>query len=84
MVILGSLAEAYVWQVSENTRSGLDRRRLHGLHLGRIPLGYCNGLCSTCNDENGKGYCPLFGGQDRVESQRGRIAVPHPVDCHGI
>lgn len=84
LIILGSLAEAYVLQASENTRSGLHRRRMNGRQLGRIPVGYCNGLCSTCKDENGKDYCPLYGGQDRPESQRGKIAVPHPVDRHLI
>ena len=84
MVVLGSLAEAYVWQASDNTREGLAKHRSKGLHLGRIPFGYCNGLCSTCNDENGKGYCPLFGGPDRSESKRGQVAVPHPVDLHAI
>src|SRR5512136_27742 len=73
-----------VWQVSDRTREGLAVRRSIGLHLGRLPLGYCNGLCSTCNDVNGRGYCPLHGGPDRAESQRGRVAVPHPVDRHAI
>lgn len=84
LVILGSLAEAYVLQVSENTVGGLRRRRFHGLHLGRLPLGYCNGLCSICNDENGRGYCPLYGGPDRPESKHGKIAILHPVDRHVI
>lgn len=84
LAVLGSLAEAYVWQVSGNTRLGLNKRGKDGLHRGDIPLGYCNGLCATCNDVNGKDYCPLYGGLDRPESQRGRLAVPHPVDCHVI
>ncbi len=84
LAVLGSLAEAYVWQVSDRTREGLAARRSTGLHLGRLPFGYCNGLCSTCSDVNGKGYCPLYGGSDRFESQRGRISVPHPVDRYAI
>lgn len=84
LAVLGSLAEAYLWQVSGNTRIGLDKRGESGLHRGDIPLGYCNGLCSTCGDVNGAGYCPLYGGLDRPQSQRGRLAVPHPVDCYVI
>jgi DNA invertase Pin-like site-specific DNA recombinase len=84
VVVLGSLAEAYVWQASDRTREGLGKRRSNGLHLGRLPFGYCNGLCSTCNDENGKEYCPLQGGPDRPESKRGALAVPHPVDRHAV
>lgn len=84
IVVLGSLAEAYVWQASDRTREGLGKRRSNGLHLGRLPFGYCNGLCSTCQDENGKGYCPLHGGPDRPESKRGTLAVPHPVDRHAV
>jgi DNA invertase Pin-like site-specific DNA recombinase len=84
LAVLGSLAEAYLWQTSANITEALGKRRARGNYLGRIPLGYCNGLCTTCNDENGKGYCPLFGGNDRPESKRGSIAVPHPVDRHVI
>ena len=84
LAVLGSLAEAYLWQTSANITEALGKRRAKGNYLGRIPLGYCNGLCTTCNDENGKGYCPLFGGNDRPESKRGSIAVPHPVDRHVI
>src|SRR5512138_3425594 len=55
LAALGSLAEANVWQVSDRTREGLAARRSTGLHLGRLPFGYCNGLCSTCSDVNGRG-----------------------------
>jgi DNA invertase Pin-like site-specific DNA recombinase len=84
LAVLGSLAEAYLWQTSANITEALGKRRAKGNYLGRIPLGYCNGLCTTCNDENGKGYCPLYGGNDRPESKRGSIAVPHPIDRHVI
>ena len=84
LAVLGSLAEAYLWQTSANITEALGKRRSKGNHLGRIPLGYCNGLCRTCNDENGKGYCPLYGGNDRPESMRGTIAVPHPIDRYVI
>ncbi len=84
LAVLGSLAEAYVWQVSDRTREGLAVRRSIGLHLGRLPFGYCSGLCSTCDDVNGRGYCPLHGGADRSESHRGRISIPHPIDRYAI
>jgi len=84
LAVLGSLAEAYLWQTSANITEALSKRRSKGNYLGRIPLGYCNGLCRTCTDENGKGYCPLYGGSDRPESMRGSIAVPHPVDRYVI
>lgn len=84
LAVLGHMSEAFLHQTSQNTRTGLGRRGEKGLHLGRIPLGYCNGLCSTCTDAHGEGYCPLFGKPDRSESERGRLAVPHPVDRHII
>jgi DNA invertase Pin-like site-specific DNA recombinase len=84
LAVLGHMAESYLHQTSGNTRTGLDARRRNGLHLGHLPLGYCNGLCTTCTDANGQGYCPLFGGPDRPESQRGKLAVPHPIDQYVI
>ena len=84
LAVLGSLAEGYLWQTSANITEALGKRRSKGNYLGRLPLGYCNGLCKTCNDENGRGYCPRYGGDDRPESERGSIAVPHPVDRHVI
>lgn len=81
-IILGALAEVYVWQASERTREAKKKRINKGLQNGRLPIGYCNGLCKDCNDPNGPGYCPLAGQNDRLESERGRIAVPHPVDRH--
>lgn len=83
-IILGALAEVYVWQASERTREAKQKRVKKGLQNGRIPIGYCNGLCHTCNDPNGPGYCPRVGEPDRIESERGRIAVPHPIDRHLI
>ena len=80
LYVLGALAEMYIWQTSERTRTALTARLRSGLPNGDLLLGYCNGLCSTCTDPNGGAYCPLLGGPDRADSQRGRIAVPHPVD----
>ncbi len=84
LYVLGAMAEMYVRQTSERTREAKSERIRRGLHNGNIPLGYCNGLCSTCTDTQGPGYCPLAGGLDRAESQRGRIAVIHPIDRHVI
>jgi len=84
LYVLGALAEMYVWQTSDRTRSALTARLRSGLPNGDLLLGYCNGLCSTCTDPNGGPYCPLFGEPDRADSQRGRIAVPHPVDQYAV
>ena len=81
-IILGALAEVYVWQASEKTREAKKKRVDKGLQNGRIPIGYCNGMCKYCNDPNGPGYCPRVGDDDRLESKRGLIAVPHPIDRH--
>jgi DNA invertase Pin-like site-specific DNA recombinase len=75
-------AEMPVIMASERGRAAKAARFQRGLHNGGYRLGYCNGLCSTCTDPNGKGYCPLYGGPDRPESQRGRIQVPHPIEQH--
>ncbi len=84
LYVLGAMAEMYVRQTSERTREAKSERIRRGLPNGNIPLGYCNGLCSTCSDSHGPGYCPLAGGMDRAESQRGRVAVIHPIDRHVI
>lgn len=82
LFVLAVAAELPVWNASERVRAAKLSRRKSGLHNGGYRLGYCNGLCSTCTDPNGAGYCPLYGGPDRPESQRGRIQVPHPVEQH--
>ncbi len=84
LYVLGAMAEMYVRQTSERTREAKSERIRRGLPNGNIPLGYCNGLCSTCSDSHGPGYCPRVGDMDRAESQRGRIAVIHPIDRHVI
>ncbi|MBT7191367.1 MAG: recombinase family protein [Anaerolineae bacterium] len=81
-IILGALAEVYVWQASEKTREAKKKRNDKGLQNGRIPIGYCNGLCKYCDDPNGPGYCPRVENEDRLESKRGLIPVPHPIDRH--
>ncbi|MBI5964039.1 MAG: recombinase family protein [Chloroflexi bacterium] len=84
LYVLGAMAEMYVRQTSERTREAKSERIRRGLHNGNIPLGYCNGLCSTCNDSHGPDYCPRAGSIDYPESQRGRIPVIHPIDRHAI
>lgn len=84
LYVLGAMAEMYVRQTSERTREAKSERIRRGLPNGNIPLGYCNGLCSTCSDSHGPGYCPHAGGADHAESQRGRIAVIHPIDRYVI
>jgi DNA invertase Pin-like site-specific DNA recombinase len=80
--IMASMAEIPVLAASERGRAAKKARFERGFHNGGYRLGYCNGLCSTCTDPNGKDHCPLFGGPDRVESQRGQIQVPHPIEQH--
>ncbi|MBK9926329.1 MAG: recombinase family protein [Anaerolineales bacterium] len=84
LALLGMMAETYVHQTSERTREAKAHRARSGLPNGYLPLGYCNGLCSTCSDSHGKGICPMIGMEDRPESQRGRVAVPHPVTRYAI
>ncbi len=84
LYVLGAMAEMYVRQTSERTREAKSERIRRGLPNGNIPLGYCNGLCSTCADAHGPDYCPNVGNIDRADSQRGRIAVAHPIDRHVI
>ncbi|MCJ7433505.1 MAG: recombinase family protein [Anaerolineales bacterium] len=84
LYVLGAMAEMYVRQTSERTREAKSERIRRGLPNGNIPLGYCNGLCSTCRDAHGPDYCPRAGGADRPDSQRGRIAVVHPIDRHVV
>ena len=84
LYVLGALAEMYIWQSSARTREAKLERVMNGLSNASFRFGYCNGLCSTCKDPNGKNYCPLYGSADRVESQRGRIPVPHPIEMHVV
>jgi DNA invertase Pin-like site-specific DNA recombinase len=80
LYILGAIAEMYIRQCSANTRDAKIERIESGLPNASYIFGYCRGLCSDCKDPNGKGYCPLFGGPDRIESLRGKIFVPHPIE----
>lgn len=81
LTVLGMLAEIYIDNLRQETRKGLLQRARKGLHNGSIPIGHCDGLCSDCNDPNGEGYCPLYGGPDRGE---GEIPVSHPVESKAV
>lgn len=81
LYILGALAEFY----SEVLSQEMKLRRYHSARSGRLSgayrLGYCKGNCSECDDPNGKGYCPLYGGPDRTQS---KIRVKHPVESEAV
>ena len=84
LYILGAIAEMYIRQGSANTRDAKLERIEKGLPNASYVFGYCHGLCSDCKDPNGEGYCPLFGGKDRVESMRGKIFVLHPIERYAV
>jgi DNA invertase Pin-like site-specific DNA recombinase len=75
--VLGTLAEIYIDNLRQETRKGKLQRARQGLWLGAIPYGYCNGLCSTCTDPNGKDYCPDFGQPDKINDKG---MVEHPIE----
>jgi len=81
LYILGALAEFYSEALSQEIRL----KRYHDARSGRLAgtfrLGYCKGNCSKCDDPNGKGYCPLYGGPDRTN---GKIRVAHPVEREAV
>jgi site-specific DNA recombinase len=77
LTMLGMLAEIYIDNLRQETRKGKVQRARDGYFNGNIPFGYCKGLCSSCQDPNGKGYCPNFGNPD---IGKGDVAIPHPID----
>jgi site-specific DNA recombinase len=81
LTMLGMLAEIYIDNLRQETQKGKTQRAREGYFNGNIPFGYCKGLCSTCKDPNGKGYCPNFGNED---IGTGDIAVPHPIDSQAV
>ncbi|CAG0980106.1 Transposon gamma-delta resolvase [Anaerolineae bacterium] len=74
--VIGSLAEIYCDRLSLETKRGKQGRVLKGLWNGSIPLGYCNGFCSTCTDVNGLHHCPHYG-----ESNRGDGILLTGTNC---
>ncbi len=81
LYILGALAEFYSSVLAQEIRL----QRYHAARSGRLSgafrLGLCKGLCSDCNEPNGPGYCPAFGGPDLGD---GSIRILHPVESHAV
>ncbi|MBI5945472.1 MAG: recombinase family protein [Chloroflexi bacterium] len=84
LICIAALSEIPVWNASERAREAKAVRLKSGLPNGGYRYGYCNGLCKTCKDPNGKAYCPLYGEMDRLESKRGTIQVPHPIEQYAV
>lgn len=81
LTMLGMLAEIYIDNLRQETQKGKLQRARDGWWNGNIPLGYCRGLCSTCDDPNGPGYCPDVGQPDKSD---GRLLVIHPIDGNAV
>ncbi len=79
--VLSALAEMLVRQTSERTRASKAARARKGLPNGNLPLGFCKGICSSCRDPKGAGFCPQVGQPDIGD---GEIPVWHPVDRYAI
>jgi site-specific DNA recombinase len=84
LTVLGMLAEIYIDNLREETKKGKRARARKGLWNGSIPLGYCRGLCSRCDDPNGEGYCPNFGRVDLNASYPEVPLVAHPIESVAI
>ena len=81
LTVLGTLAEAYLDNLRQETKKGKRQRAREGFWNGNIPYGYCNGLCTKCTDPNGAGYCPAFDGLDQ---SNGKLLIPHPIDSQVV
>jgi DNA invertase Pin-like site-specific DNA recombinase len=81
LAVLGTLAEIYLDKLKAETTKGLQKRAKKGLHNGSVPFGYCKGLCATCADLNGPGYCPRVGEENRGD---GKTLLAHPLDAIGL
>ncbi len=75
--VMGALSEVYVRNLSDETKKGKFGRTQNGLWNGSIPFGFCRGLCSHCQDPQGKDYCPDYGQPDKGE---GKALIAHPRD----
>ena len=78
---IGMISEFYLNNLREETIKGKYQRALCGLWNGDIPFGYCKGVCSRCDDPNGKDYCPDYGRPDQTD---GRRLIAHPRDSVGL
>jgi hypothetical protein len=81
LAVLGSLAEIYCDKLSAETKRGKQGRVLKGLWNGSITFGYCNGLCSVCNDVNGLNYCPQYGQPNRGD---GKHLILNPIESIAV
>ena len=81
LTVLGILAEIYLDNLRQETLKGKHQRAREGFWNGLPPYGYCKGVCSTCEDQNGKGYCPDYGSTNKSDGKR---LVPHPVDSEVV
>lgn len=81
LTVLGMLAEIYVSNLRQETKKGNRQRAKNGLWNGSIPFGYCKGLCSNCEDSNGKDYCPNYGGPNLSDGKR---LIAHPIESIGV
>jgi site-specific DNA recombinase len=81
LAVLGTLAEIFIDKLRAETIKGKQARARKGFWNGSIPFGYCNGLCSSCTDVNGKDYCPNFG-HPNCSSRNHLIA--HPIESHAV
>ena len=81
LVILATIAEIFLDILKEETKKGKRQRVRKGLWNGSIPTGYCQGLCASCTDPNGPGYCPYVGRENVGDGQN---LVLHPIDSVAI
>jgi len=81
LAVLGALAEIYIDKLREETKKGKQARARKGLWNGSVPFGYCNGLCASCTDVNGKDYCPNFGQANRSQ---GGVLIAHPIESIAV
>lgn len=77
LTVLGTLAEIYIDNLRQETRKGKLQRARDGYWNGNPTYGYCRGLCSTCKEPNGKGYCPDYGLPNKGD---GKGLVLHPIE----
>jgi site-specific DNA recombinase len=84
LTVLGMLAEIYIDNLREETKKGKRARARKGLWNGSIPLGYCRGLCSRCDDPNGEGYCPHHGGEDLNPQYPELPLIAHPIESVAV
>lgn len=81
LTVLGMLAEIYLENLRQETKKGQRQRARKGLWLGGIPFGYCTGLCSDCEDPNGKDYCPEYGNKNIGD---GKALIAHPIESEAV